>query len=116
MRRSMIGAVIAVALLASGAGAATSPAAGPDEPESCLALNPVQPKCTFEVTTESTSQTITGAVGQGTWKVIVKRGKQKTVIQPTTTDPSPIAFNYEIGDKVTAIAASPGSWVLAGHD
>ncbi len=116
MRTTLIGAVIAVALLASGAGATEPVTAERDDPESCLALNPAQPKCTFEVTSESISQTITGAIGQGTWKVIVKRGKTKEVIEPSGPEPEPIAFNYEVGDKVTAIASTPGSWVLAGHD
>ncbi len=105
MRTALIGAVIAVALLASGAGATEAITVEREDPESCLALNPAQPKCTFEVTSESMSQTITGAVGQGSWKVIVKRGKTKEVIAPSGSEPEPIAFDYEIGDKVTAIAA-----------
>lgn len=117
MRTPLLGTLTAVALLGSVLGAAElASGAESKEPESCLALNPVQPRCTFTITTESTSQTVTGAVGAGTWKVIVKRGKQKSVIAPSSTQPEPIAFNYEIGDKVTATTSGAGSWVLAGHD
>ncbi len=111
MLKAFVGALIAVALSASSA-----PGGVPDEPESCLALDPAQPKCTFTITTASTSQTVTGAVGAGTWKVLVKRGKQKLTIAPAGTEPEPVAFRYEIGDKVTAMATGAGSWVLAGHD
>lgn len=113
MRKALVGAVAAASIAFGVVVIAPSSA---DDPESCYALNPVQPKCKFVITTESTSQTITGAVGQGSWKVVVKRGKEKFLIQPSTTDPEPIAFDYEIGDKVTARATAAGSWVLAGHD
>ncbi|MGH2757899.1 MAG: hypothetical protein ACRDI3_08935 [Actinomycetota bacterium] len=112
MRRTILGAVVSVALMAPAAPAFELQ----DEPESCLAVNPAQPKCSFEITSESTSQTVTGAVGAGTWKVIVKRGKKKMVIQPAGPEPEPVAFAYEVGDKVTAITTGPGTWVLAGHD
>jgi hypothetical protein len=112
MRKAILGALVSVALMAP-----TAPALElRDEPESCLAMNPTQPKCTFEITSESTSQTVTGAVGAGTWKVIVKRGKQKMMIKPAGAEPEPVAFQYEVGDKVTAITTGAGTWVLAGHD
>lgn len=111
MYKAILGALVSVALMAPAA-----PALELRDPESCLALDPAQPKCTFTVTSESTSQTITGAVGAGTWKVIVKRGKQKLKIEPEGSEPEPVAFAYEVGDKVTAKASGPGSWVLAGHD
>lgn len=105
-----------VAVLALGLSAPSAPALERKAPENCLALNPAQPTCTFTITSASTSQTVTGAVGGGSWKVLVKRGKQKLTIAPGGTQPEPIAFRYEIGDKVTATATSAGSWVLAGHD
>lgn len=105
-----------VAILSLALSAPSAPAVDLKAPESCLALNPAQPKCTFTVTSASTSQTVTGAVGGGSWKVLVKRGKQKLYIKPSGTEPEPIAFRYEIGDKVMATASAAGSWVLAGHD
>jgi hypothetical protein len=114
MHKAILGTFLSLALVAPVAAVAAAPDVR--EPESCLAMNPAQPKCTFEITSESTSQTVTGAVGAGTWKVIVKRGKQKLKIQPMAAEPEPVAFQYEIGDKVTAITTGAGSWVLAGHD
>jgi hypothetical protein len=86
------------------------------DPESCLAQNPAQPKCSFVITSGSTSDVVTGAVGSGNWKVIVKRGKQKFTIKPAGIEPEPIEFAYKVRDKVTAKASGAGSWVLAGHD
>ena len=107
-----IAVAVSTGLLASG-----SSALGRDDPESCQAVNPAQPKCTFTVTTVSTSNTVTGAVGQGDWIVVVKRKKEgKLTITPSGTDPEPVAFQYMVGDKVTATAKSAGSWVIAGHD
>jgi hypothetical protein len=94
----------------------TSAAVETDDPESCYAVDPAQPKCTFTVTSGSTSGVVTGAFGAGTWKVLVKRGKQKLSFGPTGAQPQPVSFTYEEGDKVTATATGPGSWVLAGHD
>ncbi len=111
MQKAFLVAILGLALAAPSA-----PAVDLKDPESCLALDPAQPKCTFTITTASTSQTVTGAVGAGTWKVLVKRGKQKLTIAPAGTEPEPVAFRYEIGDKVTATATGAGSWVLAGHD
>jgi hypothetical protein len=62
------------------------------------------------------SDTITGAVGRGDWIVVVKRKEAKLTIEPSSTEPEPIAFQYEGGDKVTATVSSPGGWVIAGHD
>ena len=106
-----IAVVISAALIAPGASAGHR-----DDPESCEAVNPVQPKCSFTVTSVSTSGTVTGAVGAGDWIVVVKRKKEKFTIQPSGTEPEPIAFQYMIGDKVTATVDSPGGWVIAGHD
>ncbi|MDQ3915112.1 MAG: hypothetical protein M3323_07245 [Actinomycetota bacterium] len=106
-----IAVATATGLLASGASALER-----DDPESCQAVNPVQPRCTFTVTSVSTSATITGAVGQGDWIVVVKRKKEKFTIEPSGTEPEPIAFQYMVGDKVTATAKSAGGWVIAGHD
>lgn len=111
MRRTLIAVTLAGALLA-----AVAPMSAARDPESCLAVNPAQPKCTFTVTSISTSGVVTGAVGSGDWLVVVKRGKQKFKIQPSSAEPEPLSFPYQIGDKVTATAKSAGSWVLAGHD
>ena len=112
MRRMLVAATVAVALLAPSA----APAEIADEPESCLAMNPAQPKCTFTVTTTSTSGTVTGGVGAGDWVVVVKRGKAKMKFGPASTEPEPVQFAYQAGDKVTATVKSAGGWVLAGHD
>lgn len=107
-----IAVAITSGLIASGA-AALQPA---DDPESCQAYNPGQPKCKFTVTSVSTSGTVTGAVGMGDWVVVVKRGKVKMKFGPSSTDPEPVAFQYEVGDKVTATVKSAPGWVIAGHD
>lgn len=112
MRKTLVVATVIGALLAP----ATSPARGADDPESCLAVNPAQSECKFTITTASTSGVVTGAVGAGDWIVIVKRGRQKLTIEPSSTEPEPVAFTYEIGDKVKAVVKSAGGWVLAGHD
>ena len=41
---------------------------------------PAQPTCTFTVTSMSTSGTVTGAVGQGDWVVVVKRKKVPSAV------------------------------------
>ena len=105
-----IAAAISIGLITSG----TSVMAR--DPESCQAINPAQPKCTFTVTTLSTSNTVMGAVGQGDWIVVVKRKKAKLKFGPAGTDPEPVSFQYMVGDKVTATALSAGAWVIAGHD
>lgn len=107
-----IALAISTGLIASGGALALEH----DDPESCQAINPVQPKCTFTVTSVSTSGTVTGAVGQGDWVVVVKRKKQKMKIVPAGTEPEPVAFAYMVGDKVTATVKSAGGWVIAGHD
>jgi hypothetical protein len=106
-----IAAVVMLGLVTSGAAAL-----GRDEPESCQAINPAQPTCTFTVTSDSSSGTVTGAVGQGDWLVVVKRGRVKMTFGPTSTDPEPVSFKYLVGDKVTATVKSAGGWVVAGHD
>lgn len=106
-----IAIALSVGLISSGASALER-----DEPESCQAINPVQPICTFTVTSVSNSGTVTGAVGQGDWFVVVKRGKLKMKFAPTSAEPEPVSFDYEIGDKVTATVKSAGGWVVAGHD
>jgi hypothetical protein len=114
MRRALVGIVVAIALIAPTTVGSAS--VRTDDPESCWAMNPAQPKCSFTVTSTSSSGVITGAVGVGDWIVIVKRGKKKLSIKPAGPQPEPIAFDYEEGDKVTATAKSAGAWVLAGHD
>ena len=110
MRKALVATIAAGALLVP----ATSPAVELDEPESCFAVNPGQPKCSFTATSESSSGTITGAVGPGDWVVTVVRGKKKITFKGDGT-PAPVAFPFEAGDKVTASLSSPG-WVLVGHD
>ena len=112
MRKTLVAATVIGALLVP----AASPAREADDPESCLAVNPAQPECKFTVTSLSTSGTVTGAVGAGDWTVVVKRGRQKLTFGPSTTEPEPVQFAYEIGDKVKAVVKSGGGWVLAGHD
>ena len=112
MRKTLIAVTIVGALLAP----TTSSALVMDQQESCQAMNPVQPKCTLTITSTSTSGTVTGAVGAGDWIVIVKRGKAKMTIEPASTDPEPVSFAYQVGDKVTATVKSAGRWVVAGHD
>jgi hypothetical protein len=112
MRRTLVAAGVAGALLMP----AQSPATEPDEPESCLAVDPAQPQCSFTVATASTSGVVTGAVGAGDWVVAVKRGRQKLTFGPSSTEPEPVQFAYEIGDKVKVTVKSAGGWVLAGHD
>jgi hypothetical protein len=108
-----IAVAITTGLIASGASALDR-----DDPESCQAINPAQPTCSFTVTSVSTSGTVTGAVGQGDWIVVVKRKGQKAKmkISPSSTEPEPVAFQYVVGDKVTATVKSAGGWVIAGHD
>lgn len=106
-----IAVAISSALIASGASAVEH-----DDPESCQAINPAQPTCTFTVTSMSTSGTVTGAVGQGDWVIVVKRKKVKMKFGPAGTDPEPVSFQYMVGDKVTATVTSAGGWVVAGHD
>lgn len=112
MRMKLAAATVLATLLAP----ATSSAVAADEPESCLAVNPAQSECRFTITTASTSEVVTGAVGAGDWTVIVKRGRQKLTFGPSSTEAEPVQFDYEIADKVKAVVHSAGGWVLAGHD
>jgi hypothetical protein len=113
MRKAIIGSVVAVALMAP----APAPAVEDRrEPESCQAYNPGQPTCTLTITSDSSSGTVTGAAGFGDWIVVVKRGKKKFTIAPSSTEPEPVSFEYEIGDKVTATVKSTPGFVVAGHD
>ena len=107
MRKLAIGmAVIGLVLGPTTAGA------GPND--SCTAVNPAQPQCTFTVT-ETATTPVTGAAGRGDWVVIVKRGKVKTAIKsPSSGEPTAISYTLVAGDKVTAKALSAGSAVIAG--
>ncbi len=113
MRKAIVATLTATVMLAPAAAPAVELSR---EPESCLAFNPGQPSCSFTATSESSSGTITGAVGAGDWIVVVKRGKKKLKIKPASAQPEPVAFPYQEGDKVTATVKSAGGWVLAGHD
>jgi hypothetical protein len=111
MVRTSILALLIVGLMASAA-----PGAEKKTEEGCQAVNPGQPKCSFTIASGSTSGVVTGAVGQGDWSVLVKRGKQKIKFGPSGTDPEAVSFAYEIGDKVSVNVKSTGGWVVAGHD
>jgi hypothetical protein len=91
-------------------------AAEDDQPEGCLAINPVQPKCTFTAT-ENTAGPVSGAAGTGDWVVKIKRGKKSFSLRSTSVygEPSSVEFLYKKGDKVTAVASS-GGMVVAGGD
>jgi hypothetical protein len=109
MRRLLIGAAVTGLVMAPSAVGAQ---AGLDD--YCLAVNPVQPTCTFTVQDSATTP-VTGAAGRGDWIVIVKRGKVKTAIKsPSSGEPTATSYTLLAGDKVTAKALSPGSGVLAG--
>ena len=110
MRKSIVAVITGAALLVP----ATAPAIEVREPESCFAAYGAMPSCSFTATSESSSGTITGAVGPGTWVVVVTRGKKKITIK-SPAQPEPVAFPFEVGDKVKATVTSPG-WVLVGHD
>ena len=114
MRRAIVGSIVAAALMSPIA--APAGAAQRFEGEACEAVNPGQPKCTVTITSASTSGQVTGAVGAGEWSVVVKRGKKKIKFGPSGTEPEPVSFTYQIGDKVTATVTSAGGWVVAGHD
>ncbi len=114
MRKSVI-AVVAALVGAALLVPASAPAVQLREPESCFAVNPGQPKCSFTATSESSSGTVTGAVGApGDWVVVIKRGKKKLTLKGPGT-PEPTGFEIIEGDKVTATQSGPG-WVLVGHD
>ena len=112
MRKAIVATLAAGALLVA---VPSSAVESNKDPEACEAMNPAQPKCTFTVTSDSSSGTVTGAVGAGDWIVVIKRGKAK-IKYTSPAEPGPIAFDYEIGDKVTATVTSAGGWVIAGHD
>lgn len=109
MRKLMLAAAIAgLVMVPSGVGAQGAPN------DYCLAVNPVQPSCTFTVQDSATTP-VTGAAGRGDWVVVVKRGKVKTVLKsPSNGDPTATSFTMMAGDKVTAKALTPGSAVVTG--
>ena len=112
MRNKGIVAIAATAVLFSTVGIAGAN----DAPEGCEAMNPVAPSCSFTVV-ESMSGPVTGVAGEGTWVVKVKRGKQKIKLtSPTGGAPTAVTFPFQAGDKVTAIAVSPGAALIVGGD
>ncbi len=118
MRKAIV-ASLTVAALALPASAPAQPASAPAQdvvkaPEFCVAFNPGQTTCHFEVTTDDTYGN-TGALGPGEWFVLVKRGKKKIKFK-STGSPDGVAFTYKPGDHVYATVTSPGGVVLAGHD
>jgi hypothetical protein len=85
-------------------------------PEGCEAMNPAQSTCSFTVL-EDMEGPVAGVAGRGDWLVKVKRGKKRIKIKsPAGGAPTAVEFLYQQGDKVTAIALSPGSSLVAGGD
>jgi hypothetical protein len=108
MRKLIVGTAVAGLLLAP----SSVGAKGPND--QCFASNPGTSTCSFTVS-ESATTPVTGAVGRGTWVVIVKRGKVKTTLKsPSNGDPTATSYTFMAGDKVTAKALAPGSAVLTG--
>ena len=74
------------------------------------------PTCSFTVA-ETMSGPVAGVAGEGTWVVKVKRGKQKIKLtSPANGAPTAVSFPFQAGDKVTAIAVSPGAALIVGGD
>jgi len=116
MRKLVVAAIIAGMTLLPGAGRAEiTTRSTADESESCQAFNPGQPVCKF--TAEAASATpVSGVSGAGSWVVIVKRGKLKTVYKsPAGGEPTAVEFAIAPGDKITAKALTPGSGLIVGH-
>lgn len=116
MRKLVIAGIITGMTLLPGAGeAAVGEGSSAREPESCQAFNPGQPKCTFTATSASATP-VSGVAGAGSWVVIVKRGKLKTVYKsPAAGEPTAVGFAIAPGDKITAKALTPGSGLIVGH-
>ena len=114
MRKIVVASLMVALVVPVPSGAALS-VTGADEPESCQAYNPGQPKCTYTVT-HSTDSPVTGVAGVGTWVVKIKRGKKTiTVKSPYTGEPTAMEIQFRPKDKVTAVAATPGSALVVGH-
>jgi hypothetical protein len=116
MRKLVIAGVISgMALLPGASEAAVGGQSTVREPESCQAFNPGQPTCTFTATSASATP-VSGIAGAGTWVVIVKRGKLKTVFKsPASGEPTAVGFEIAPGDKITAKALAPGTALVVGH-
>ncbi|MGH2739037.1 MAG: hypothetical protein ACRDH6_00920 [Actinomycetota bacterium] len=119
MRKAIIAAIVAGALLIPEA----APAADHRrDPEGCAAVNPGMPTCTITITTAPTLGQATGAAGPGNWEVTIVRTitkgkkKKKTTFKLTPDAMGVAGFDYLPGDVVTATALDPGSFVVAGHD
>lgn len=108
MRRLFVGMAVAGLVLAPGAVEARGPS------DQCLAANPGQPTCSFTVVENATTP-VSGAAGEGSWIVTIKRGKTKTTLKaPAGGEPTALSYAFMTGDKVTAKALTPGSFVLTG--
>lgn len=116
MRKTIVIAVIAAALAVPGS--ATAVQVESDTPELCFAQNPVQPTCKITIQSDSTFNAASGVTGAGDWKLVIKRGKKKIVIESCEvgTCLGGPSFPYQKGDVLTGTALTPGSWILAGHD
>ncbi len=115
MSKIVTAAVTATLVLSGTSPAAVPIGTGADEPESCHAYNPGQPKCTYKVS-HSTDSPVTGVAGVGTWVVKIKRGKKTiSVKSPYTGEPTAMEIQFRPKDKVTAIAVNPGSALVVGH-
>ncbi|MGH2730119.1 MAG: hypothetical protein ACRDJI_05855 [Actinomycetota bacterium] len=116
MRKLVIAGVITGMTVLPGAGeAAVGGGFSVMPPESCQAFNPGQPMCSFTATSASATP-VSGIAGAGSWVVIVKRGKLKTVYKsPAGGEPTAVGFDIAPGDKITAKALTPGSGLIVGH-
>lgn len=117
MKKAVLVAVIgglALAPMASGA-----PVPIYDEPEGCVALNPVQPTCSY--TAAEALDTFGGVAGRGDWvvKITVGKKKKKKVSRyesPGDGSPYGVEFRIPAGAKVVAKATSPGSGLAVGGE
>ena len=83
-------------------------------PEGCQAVNPGQETCTFTVAADAESP-VSGAAGPGSWVVTVKRpGEKKPIVLKPDAGGGVVEFTFQQGDKVTAKALSPGTFMTAG--
>ena len=85
------------------------------EVEGCQVFNPGQPTCTYTATHVGETP-VSGILGTGSWTVVIKVGKKKTVVKsPSTGEPTAVEMVIPEGAKVTMTALSPGSGGTVGH-
>lgn len=114
MRRILV-TILLVGLVALPGAARLAPAFG-TPPEWCQAANPGPTTCSFTVT-HNTNGPVSGIAGRGSWTVTVQRGKTKITMKSSPAgDPEAVAFMFQTGDKVTAKALTPGTFVIVGGE